>query len=282
MRCTNCGWDNPEGCSKCEKCKSSLATTSSQGYQGYSDTQREAPPNFVRGNSSAQGMEKTIRENVSIGLQSNSCKKCGYLLATGARSCPSCGAKVEAFDSQQKSVPMIQCPKCKSQNQIGSKFCSNCGTSFDMTNNRIVNESNTKKNVVDVDLTQETDVPNKFTGTLRPGIGGFSPNIPSGMNIGQNRMFFTLKPIAWEGEGIDYQPISYSGIEVILNRANTDANNQSITSKQQALLTHDKDGWYIENKSELQTTYIRVGKKIKLEDGDIILLGNRFFEFKGK
>lgn len=93
--------------------------------------------------------------------------------------------------------------------------------------------------------------------------------------------FCTLKRIAWEGEDVNYNPVTYSGDTIILNRANTDANNNSITSKEQAVLTCENGEWYIENRSELRTTYIRVNGKIKLNSGDTIFLGNREFEFKG-
>ena len=97
----------------------------------------------------------------------------------------------------------------------------------------------------------------------------------------QSGTFCTLKPIAWQGESIEYSPQSYSGEKIVLNRENTDPNNQSITSKAQAELVYENDAWYLEDKSEQQTTYIHAGRKTKLESGDIIILGNRRFEFKG-
>ena len=215
MRCSNCGWDNPEGNQKCEKCKSPLSATPSQNYLG---TARE-PINSV-----SNPVESTIRENASIGLRSAVCPKCGYPLAAGAQSCPMCESRQEGYA-----------------------------------------ESSSQQ--------QNRQEPSHYGGTMRSGGSRF---------LGGNNTFFTLKPIAWDGEDINYQPISYSGKTVILNRANTDANNQTITSREQALMTHESDGWYIENKSEFETTYVKVNKKTRLQNGDIILLGNRFFEFKGK
>lgn len=92
--------------------------------------------------------------------------------------------------------------------------------------------------------------------------------------------FCTLRRIAWDNEQVTYEPVSYSGESILLNRANTDANNHSITSKVQAVLTHENGEWFIQNQSEQKTTLIRVDKKTKLEDGDVIILGNRLFEFK--
>jgi len=92
--------------------------------------------------------------------------------------------------------------------------------------------------------------------------------------------FCTLKRLSWQSEQIQYSPVSYSGRTIVLNRRNTDANNNSITSREQAVLTHESGEWFIENRSEQKTTLIRVDRKTKLNDGDIIVLGNRMFEFK--
>ena len=92
--------------------------------------------------------------------------------------------------------------------------------------------------------------------------------------------FCTLKRLSWQSEQIQYSPVSYSGRTIVLNRRNTDANNNSITSREQAVLTHENGEWFIENRSEQKTTLIRVDRKTKLNDGDIIVLGNRMFEFR--
>lgn len=89
----------------------------------------------------------------------------------------------------------------------------------------------------------------------------------------------TLKPISWVGENIMHQPLSFSGKSVILNRSNTDPENPTITSKEQAELTFENGEWYIENKSVQPTTYVFAAHKIKLQKGDIVVMGNRMFEF---
>lgn len=92
--------------------------------------------------------------------------------------------------------------------------------------------------------------------------------------------YCSLRPIAWGRENTQYNAITYSGERIVLNRANTDPNNQSITSKEQAVLTNDGKDWYIEDLSEQHSTMLRVSRKTKLQSGDIIALGNRLFEFK--
>ncbi len=103
---------------------------------------------------------------------------------------------------------------------------------------------------------------------------------PVGGASAQNQ-FCTLKPIAWEGENVAYNPVTYTGDTIVLNRSNTDPNNNTITSREQAVLTCEDGEWFIENRSDLKTTFVRVNGKVKLNNGDIIVLGNREFEFRG-
>ena len=67
----------------------------------------------------------------------------------------------------------------------------------------------------------------------------------------------------------------------MLNRDNTDPGNTTITSQVQAELVFEDGAWYICDKSAQQTTYVHAGRKTRLEKGDIIILGNRRFEFNG-
>ena len=67
--------------------------------------------------------------------------------------------------------------------------------------------------------------------------------------------------------------------EMVLTRDNTEPGNPSITSKEQAVVSHADGHWYIENRSEQNTTFVMARDKIELHNGDIILLGNRMFEF---
>ncbi|GHT66105.1 hypothetical protein AGMMS50239_27040 [Bacteroidia bacterium] len=78
----------------------------------------------------------------------------------------------------------------------------------------------------------------------------------------------------------EIRPVSYSGNQIILNRENTERENHTITSKEQAALTYENGKWYIEDKSIMKTTFIYVSKKQEIQSGDIIVLGNRKFIFK--
>ena len=53
----------------------------------------------------------------------------------------------------------------------------------------------------------------------------------------------------------------------------------TITSKEQAALTYENKKWYLQDRSEQKTTFVYTTEKIELKPGDIIVLGNRRFEF---
>lgn len=204
------------------------------------------------------------------------CKNCGWENPEGSLRCSKCnaplvGSMVERGVSPEDNKPLSgtvredveveavvsekNCPRCGYPIRPDSDLCPSCGCPLDAA-----------------PVQQPVEQP-----VSAGPVGG---TVNSWMNP-EKGVFCTLKPIAWVNEKIDYQPVSYSGDKIILKRSNTDANNNSISSKAQAQLTNDGKDWYIENKSDQETTFIKVSRKTKLEPGDIIVLGNRLFEFQG-
>lgn len=215
----------------------------------------DAPSSNIGTEPISDRVRGTVSEQVIFGDEGAStpvaatCPQCGYPVSPEMTSCPNCN-----FELKTNEPKGHKCPKCGKPSKAEDKFCSACGCSL-----------------------SETPVPQSRPHIQRSGLG----TVMGGPSTNpESNIFCTLKPIAWKGEEVTYSPITYSGDQIILNRANTDANNNSITSKVQAVITYEDGDWYIENQSELRTTYIRVGHKIKLENGDIIVLGNREFEFK--
>ena len=89
-----------------------------------------------------------------------------------------------------------------------------------------------------------------------------------------------LTLIPEEDEKIEPVPNDYEGASIILTRENTEANNRTITSKEQAELINEDGKWFILNKSELGSTYLEASRKLELQPGDIIVLGDRRFKFE--
>lgn len=241
MRCRNCGWENPDGQTSCEKCHSSL---------------NDAAPAHKPTTPVSDRMKSTVAEGVIFEDSApvaapKTCPKCGYPISDNSTSCPNCNHELQPAPTSKQT--MI-CKLCGAEIAPNSKFCSSCGAS----------------------TTEETPQPRRIQRSAMGTVMGGPVAGPASTN-----KFCTLKPIAWDGEDVNYNPITYSGNTIILNRANTDANNNSITSREQAVLTCEDGEWYIENRSDLRTTFIRVNGRVKLTSGDIIVLGNREFEFKG-
>ena len=90
---------------------------------------------------------------------------------------------------------------------------------------------------------------------------------------------FKLTLLPEEGEEVSSTTQQFDNGKAILNRSNTEPDNMSITSKEQAEIKYENGSWYIENRSKAKSTYIVVERKVKLQPGDIIILGNRRFKF---
>lgn len=198
-------------------------------------------------------MKSTVAEGVIFSDQASApmtCSKCGYPISDSSTSCPNCNQELQPAPTTKQGVT---CKSCGAEITPNSKFCSSCGAP----------------------TAEETPRPRRIQ---RSAMGTVMGGPVAGHTFANK--FCTLKPIVWDGEDANYNPITYSGDTIVLNRANTDANNNSITSREQAILTCEDGEWYIENRSELRTTFIRVNGRIKLTNGDIIVLGNREFEFK--
>lgn len=247
MRCNNCGWENTPGNMKCEKCnaplKGSMVGSGSGAPQGGSN-------NGSAGSStpSITPLRGTLNERDSFG---------------GGRE--NVGVNIDKENTK--------CPNCEYPVSPSMNMCPACGTSLSIAGGHV----------------NPIARQNKCCGcgkSLTPG-AQFCSNCGKPVRMGtinpgpQNANFFILRPIEWDKEAVKYKPVTYSGNVVDLNRSNTDPNNNSITSKLQAVISNINGEWYIEDKSPFQSTLIHVRGKAKLQDGDIIVMGNRKFEFKG-
>lgn len=254
MRCKNCGWENPDSAQTCAKCHSTLGVSNDYGqFKAPSSSSSPYQQNNLRSTVREAGQIFDNNQNQSSPNNKQTvrtCPKCSYPIGDGMTTCPMCGFVVGPANTEQEPKPHHDvpspnmCPECGKSIPVGVKFCPNCGSSI------------VKKN-------------SPYSGTVNPWS---SPAMSA---------FCTLKAISWDGESVCYDPITYSGDTIVLNRANTDPNNNSITSKEQAVLIRENGKWYIENRSAQKTTMLCVNRRIELQDGDIVFLGNRSFEFKG-
>lgn len=259
MRCKNCGWPNKPTETVCAKCGSPLESEPINV-----DNEVTYRPPSVGDNN---GLKKTLPENVVFGgelygetmeqslgtVKETVCPKCGYPLRPDAVKCPNCNYSVNG--SSQIETKQVHDREDSQSN-------------YQRRPTRMVNAD-----------PSPADAPAP-TRKLNTGGGHFRGTINPYMMDYRPEPAFVLQPILRMNERKVVEPVEFEGNEVILSRENTEPTNSSITSHEQAVITCSDGHWFIENRSEQRTTFVQATKKIELHDGDIILLGNRLFEFK--
>ena len=90
---------------------------------------------------------------------------------------------------------------------------------------------------------------------------------------------FALTPLSGKTRVPENDPITFAGNEIELNRENTDPENSTITSKTQAVVTFESGKWSVADKSEFRSTFVQAARKVELQNGDLILLGNQLYRF---
>lgn len=192
------------------------------------------------------------------------CNNCGFVNKEEALRCERCNYPIKGSLNQEDIVPN-QTPNPKDDDVNLNKTIPGKridADAWDTDNQSPLSDQQSEKD------TDNSNSSHASENTVNP----FKKTIdPSRQSTG-----ITLKRIPREGE--KEESINFNDAAIILNRDNCDPNNNTITSKEQALLEKENGEWFISNKSQLKTTYKKVKGKVKLQKGDVILLGNRAFE----
>ena len=237
MKCNNCGWSNKPELSRCEKCNSELSESSGSSSQFNNSPQTN--------DSGFQGTIKGPQPSGGyIDQESTSLAKNESIAGTLRSEQPK-----EPYIDRPVSAPVVasqnqnlsECPdeNCKYPLTPGSQYCPQCN-----------------KDVYQIQNSKNAPAPqtSNFKGTIDP----------------YSRKGFSLRPIV-NGEPAK-APLVFESSKAVLNRDNTIKDNMTITSKEQAEIKLENGEWFIVDKSEKQTTFVRPAGAMKLNKGDVILL----------
>lgn len=106
MRCTNCGWDNPNGVDRCQKCGQHLETADSQPQ-----------------------LQNTASITETTDDAEQVCPSCGYPLAVGVATCPMCGTSISNHlqqSSGKETVIMNRTPVSGKETVIFDRPSESC------------------------------------------------------------------------------------------------------------------------------------------------------------
>ena len=216
------------------------------------------------------------------------CQFCGWDNPQGKENCEKCGKPLQSGTADQEpnvherpttrypaqgnvvGKATVREPQLENMGTIvpeGEKECPRCGYTLD---NGECPSCGYKK--------EDAPTPNSSVVSLSQSTGKAKETVRP-IRKGEKEGAFTLTPISEETGKPEGEILPYKGKLILLNRNNTDPKNNTITSSEQASVSHEGGRWFIKDNSEHKTTFVQAVRKIELQDGDLILLGNQLYCF---
>lgn len=285
MICKFCGLNNADDAAFCSRCGSPLQNAQQPVSHFSSSSVSDDDKKTVRMNKPAEQSEQPMNQRVC---------KCGYPILPGMEECPLCHTPVVDVEGNAKKTVVVNNsvqPTIKEET-VNRRTISDQEYSASKRTETFLESQQALKRTTYSEDTSQPEFNAKKTERI------VSPSQSDGyvckktVNIYQQSPkprpveelpHFTLEPLKRDDEMMfDLEKCRFETAQVVLNRQNTDPENSSITSRQQAIMSFEDGKWYIEDRSSFKTTFIRVTKKTELQEGDIIVLGNRAFKFSKK
>lgn len=268
MRCDYCGWLNSEGQERCVKCNQVLSVQKIEPVSVHSD---------VKAEESSNNAIDTI------------CTSCGYPIVTDVSVCPACGAEI--VKEPKAEMENVDFKATMRDASIVAMVSANSNLSSSSQSKSA--SVNVKQTVRDIDITELNKVVDTRATMRADGVTTADDNensvarnkekdssvikqtVPIAEdNIGRSRL------IAMDDiEGNDRQ-IEITEPLMALCRSNVEPDNMLIAENNHAVIENDGDQWYIKNAGNLGNTYLCVNRKMQLEDGDILIIGNKRYLFR--
>ncbi len=252
MRCLYCGWENLPSAQVCLKCGQTLSNNNPQQTDPYPINHPTTPLGNGESRSTVVFREVEPKPTVKFGdFAAIQGKDDGASRATSVFKRESTGSTDDGNprndDMQESQTPQIsECTNCGYPSSTDVSVCPMCKQRKTHT---IIRRRHLKTD----DNTQASQIAEPTC---------------------------SLTIIPEYDETIEAQKNEYHGELIVLNRNNTEQNNLTITSKEQAHLSFENGKWFISDKSDYNTTFIQVKGKVELKPGDVVMLGDRRFKFE--
>jgi len=244
MKCTNCGFKNESNKSHCIKCNSPLIMDQPAEI-GEGRSVQDITGTIV--GQQADGSYVDVSSSHQEGLESKGIAKTIMGDQPREKYIDRPAGTDHSKHIKAQEITIMECNHCNYRLMPGATICPNCNQEVNAGQGNKDNSSNKSS---------------AFARTIDP----------------YSRKGFTLRPIV-NGEPAK-EGLEFNGGSAKLNRENTIKDNMTITSKEQAEIVLENGEWYILDKSEKKTTFVQAGNKIKLNKGDIVLLGDTKFIFE--
>ncbi len=251
MRCLYCGWENLPTAQACIKCGQTLSNNTPRQEDSYQINSPSSPLGEAGSRSTVVFKEVEPKPTVKFGeFVATGRKDDGASRATSIfRKDNICSTdnNYSHNDNQESQPPQVsECTNCGYPSSSDISVCPMCNQRKTHT---IIRRRHLKTN----DDTQTSQI-------AEPSC--------------------SLTIIPEYDETIEAHKNEYHGELIVLNRNNTEQNNLTITSKDQAHLSFENGKWFISDKSDYNTTFIQVQGKVELKPGDVVMLGDRRFKFE--
>lgn len=109
------------------------------------------------------------------------------------------------------------------------------------------------------------------------GHGSEAKKASGTMKLGDIRLGETEYEVLVKEEGSDKE-FRMEGSELNLNRELLDENNKTISAGNHARISSENGAFFLEDSSSNAATFVQVKGKVKLEDGQRIILGNKIYQ----
>lgn len=293
MRCDYCGWLNSDDAKRCVKCNqelvevtepqpSDVSTESEQPSSNEPEPQTKPGSNFKAtvkfvGDVGPVNLEPEVQK-----VMPTSCTSCGYPFASEVSVCPACGAAVEA-----ELVP-VEPEEQPTTVKIDSKATVRDLRSIEA----ILNSENQPEEAVVSPEPQPAKSSVNFKQTVRDfgcvsegnGAGAAASVVAKTVIDEVDRSLSAQSDcpslVAAEDFGNGASGVSINSHMKVINRMDIDPSNSSIDEDAHIQIEFSQGEWYVSDLSKLKNTYVQVNRKMKLEKGDVIVVGNRRYIFQ--